>query len=400
MQQGLQVSLTTSGISFEIPGPTVTPQTTAAAKPTRKGRGIVARPATSFVATASVTNLSRTPIEFSFANASDAATHLQFQVLNSAGVVVWTSTPPVLTTNSASMTTGATSTLGRKENWRRTVRVPLTDDSGAYLPAGLYRLQALVGDSPVSASSFFELKASAVANSTGIQGKVTTYDSIIDPLRTAAPTSGSSDSSSLISLPFAQVTVSEVREDGAQYDHPPFSTTTSTDENGNYKVITPPGRFQVSARPLVILNLNPTPFTPIVHTLTVVSGQLTTQNLSLYGPDPSTLTFQPIYNVNSVSTSLGIPILGSSRMVFTRARGHTSSTGWVHPRLVVRNGGALTADGILEYDFQAAPPDGVSAPVLMEVNAFAFATVPPSYKGSRVYSATNALVDPPGADTP
>ncbi len=214
---GLQVALTTGQYRFVIPG---TPAVSA--------------PRESFPASALLANFSREDVTFIFPDTGSASLQFAFRVYDSSGALVWeTDAPP-------GHRLSTTVVLPRKSVWKRTVQVPLKKN-GAWLPAGRYRLTAsLPGEAAVSASSLFEIVAAGVSANTGIEGQVLQLPVVSWPSgRTTA------------NLPYgvkATVSIHEYQDPGKTYPHPPFSWSGPTDDQGRFRVATPPGRFSISAK--------------------------------------------------------------------------------------------------------------------------------------------------------
>ena len=64
-----------------------------------------------------------------------------------------------------------------------------------------------------------------------------------------------------------------------------------------------------------------------------------------------------IYRVTSLTLSK------SGNHLLIQAAGQVSSSGWTHPRLVLND--PNPADKVLEIDFEADPPGGISLPVIL-----------------------------------
>ncbi len=95
-----------------------------------------------------------------------------------------------------------------------------------------------------------------------------------------------------------------------------------------------------------------------------------------------------IYEVNSVSVK---PLKGALQKWQIRADGTVTSSGWTRPQLIPRVFVHPPLDGLIEFDFVAEPPSGISLPALMSVVAQIDIPAPDWARGVKIFSATNAV---------
>lgn len=254
---GLEVSLNTSGYSFPKPSADPVPQ---------QKRARASESKTSFVASVTVKNRSRSPIPFSF---TDNASRWGFRIVDSNDQEVWWST----NSDTDPVEPTVDEVLAPGKAWKETARIPLVID-GQPLGLGTYSLQAfLKANKSVSASSVFEVVRPR--GTQGIQG-IVKLAVIVSPtasspaglektgsgslvLASGSGTSTNSDSTPTIgsmvsisvgrmqSVPAQHATVRVVQLN-ARAGQTPFTWEGQTDEEGRFEVNTPPGQFRVSAR--------------------------------------------------------------------------------------------------------------------------------------------------------
>ena len=241
---GLQLSVTTGGYKFFVGDAATSPAVTAArvAKlgalmPTRDG----------FAASAILANASRTAIPFQFADAGAAAVKFKFSVFDADGTLVWQSD-----TDSIAQAVITPATLSRGERWKRVIQIPLKV-GGAWLMPGIYTLEATLAATPsVSAATIFEVAnlPGVPVGDTGISGNVFALGPAAAITHFVLNGAGWSIAAGSLSSPArnAAVSVEEIRLANVVYDHPAFSWTGTTDSGGNFKVVTPPGNYSVTAR--------------------------------------------------------------------------------------------------------------------------------------------------------
>ena len=231
---GLQLSLQTGGYKF-FTGDATTPPTLTSARVAKLGGLLPTREG--FAASAILANTSRSAIPFEFNDAGAAVVKFKFSVFDADGALVWQSDTDLI---SAQVITPAT--LGKGERWKRMVQVPLKVD-GAWLTPGVYTLEAALAATPsVAATTIFEVAnlPEVPPSDTGILGHVV-EQAPPNPLARIAPQPVK-----------AQISIVEKRLPNARYDHPAFFWTGPTDDQGNFKVATPPGTFIVTAASLPI----------------------------------------------------------------------------------------------------------------------------------------------------
>ncbi len=272
---GLQLSLHTGGYKF-FTGEATTPPTLTNARVAKLGGLLPTREG--FAASAVLANTSRSAIPFEFNDAGAAAVKFKFSVFDADGALVWQSDTDLI---SAQVITPAT--LGKGERWKRMVQVPLKVD-GAWLTPGVYTLETALAATPsVSATTIFEVAnlPEVPPSDTGILGHVF-EQAPPNPLARIAPQPVK-----------AQISIMEKRLPNARYDHPAFFWTGPTDDQGNFKVATPPGAFIVTAFRTPNLPVKPLAG-PSTANLIVNPGQVTSTEVSVEAGKYSevTLTFR------------------------------------------------------------------------------------------------------------
>lgn len=100
---------------------------------------------TSLAAQIQLRNRSRSILSYSFPDLSTAQAKFQFSLYNENDEVVWTSPGRISTRSIAPIST--TLTLRPGSSWTASVLVPLAP-SGAWLPSGTYRLEAVLSGTP------------------------------------------------------------------------------------------------------------------------------------------------------------------------------------------------------------------------------------------------------------
>lgn len=112
---------------------------------------------TSLAAQIQLRNRSRVPLTYSFQDLSAAQAKFQFSLYNEQDEVVWTS-PGRIPARSIAPTSPSL-TLRPGSSWTASVLVPLAP-SGAWLPTGTYRLEAVLNGTPSTfAATSFEITA-------------------------------------------------------------------------------------------------------------------------------------------------------------------------------------------------------------------------------------------------
>jgi|GEM_PF-2847645 len=363
---GLQISLSTSGYRFSIAG-----DAGGAAAKTKGARSSVPV-RESFAATAALANLSKTDVAFTFPDPAAAARLFTFRILDSAGTKIWESGTDTM---SAQVITPAT--LKRGSRWARTVQIPLKVE-GTWLAPGQYSLEAAIAGQPApSASTLFEIAWPAETGGTGIKGRVFQAAEVtLNPF----PVIGTQQSISLAIPVKAVVTVEEYNEPGRQYFRAPYVWTVETDEEGNYQLTTPPGRYSVSARKFAEGNDGKSsPSYPVE----VTPGRFAVQYI--YFPGAPLSRAQLVTAVYSVTaTNLG-PVGTSSgvSLLHLGAQGTVSSGGWSQPQLRPR----LSLDStVLAFDFVAEPPTGAATQAFMPIAASLDVVCPAGVTKIRVHS--------------
>jgi hypothetical protein len=239
---GLHLTLNTGGYKFFV-GDTGNPS--AAARTLRNqasALGGILPAGESFAASVVLANFSRSNLDFAFVDAGAAATKFKFVVSDDAGAVVWESDADTV---SAQVITPATLEKGKR--WKRVLQIPLKV-GGAWLKSGLYTLEAKLAATPsVSSKVIFAVApVSDVTGNTGISGRVL-QEAPPNPLARIAPRPVK-----------AQLSIREIRLPNARYDHPAFSFDGVTDDLGAFKVVTPAGRYRVTAKPISLPPVNTT----------------------------------------------------------------------------------------------------------------------------------------------
>ncbi len=269
---GLQVSLSTSGYKFIAAD---------APAPVASTKGRESRPAAtrdSFAASALLVNRSGSEVGFTFPNPGAAERHWTFRIFDSAGGLVWESDTEVM---AAQIMTEAK--LGKAARWKRNIRVPLKRD-GQWLAPGSYTLEASIdADRQLGATAIFQIlpppsPKPELDKTTGIKGRVTI---------------GAGGIASDADKPFAgaHVQIREIRPEAALSDRPLFVWSGSANELGEFQVLTPAGKFLVSAiairRPVVEgVAAALLPVAPKAVEVTVESGQFSEVSIRLGGHNP------------------------------------------------------------------------------------------------------------------
>ena len=374
-QGGLQISLATGGYKFNLSaGPIVPRPTTSTAR-----SALLPIWRDSFAASAVLFNRSNGDIGFTFPSAAAAARRFAFRVFDSAGKQVWQSDPE---TDDVSVPTDAT--LPRRSSWRRTVRVPLFLE-GKALPVGIYTLEAVIdADKQPGATAVFEVTAVPPDTNVGLRALV---------LRPALPVIPNSPIPAEAPAANAPVHIVQV---GGLADVPPFEWTGKTDSEGRFSLSTPPGTFRVTIDALpgvdypsdprmllpVALRLPPT----LAKTVDIVAAEhyTETQTLIHLTAQPNVTEPRLIYSVTDVSYN---PVGGDP--ITVSAKGMVRTSGWTEPALRFRG----FREGVLEFDFVAVPPDGVSLQVLTPISATTSVPHPAgpvAFQGVRVFAETNS----------
>jgi hypothetical protein len=260
---GLRLTLETGGYKFFISDPA--PPATAALRSHAARLGGLLPTNEGFSAGAVLANGSRSDLTFDFNDAGAAAVKFKFSVLDANGALVWQSDTDLV---SAQVVTPAT--LGKGERWKRMIQIPLKV-GGAWLAPGVYTLEAALPATPtVMAVTIFEVAKmpEPPANDTGIVGHVLAAQATGDPIPVKA-----------------NVVIHEVRLPNARYDHPEFAWAGTTDEGGNFKVVTPAGSFMVTATPytnqLTPASANPVALPKVTVTVAVDAGKFTEVTLTI-----------------------------------------------------------------------------------------------------------------------
>ena len=223
---GLQVPASTGGYKFLV-----------ADDPASPAAGVASPAVTpaSFPASIVVVNRSAVGIPFIFPDPASAARKFNFSVFDSAGVLVWRSDA-----NVASPQVIVEGKLAARSRWSRMVAVPLKLD-GKALDEGIYTLVAEIAavepGKRFGASAIFEVAHPPdPTRESGINGLVLKANppEAANPLPSEVPAAG------------ALVSIVEIRLNAVIYDRPVFCSGRA-DENGRFKVKTPPGRFKVTA---------------------------------------------------------------------------------------------------------------------------------------------------------
>ncbi len=403
-QLGLQVALTTGGSHFDL-GETSAVLVRGVRYPLPQRN--------SFAASVALANLSRNDLAFTFPDAGSALTHFRFRVYNVSGALIWESESAP-----AAAPSPVEATLRRKSTWKRTVQIPLTV-AGGWLPSGRYTLEAkLLADTEIGATTVFDVTTHVPRTDTGISGRVDQSEpapaalqsdsyTAVRAVRPASSTSSSSASNVVIGIsypPPAELTITEIREPNVRYDHPPFTWTGPVQQDGTFRVMTPPGRFQVSAAKLpgvALFNVGPGTVDGRIASatldLTVSLGQFTEQNFVL-NPKPDSLTYASVEHITSVRpfrilVTYFAPHTGPdpfANLLFIEAKGEVYHKGWRAPRLHPRGNGPA-ADGYLEYDLQASPPAVSTPEATCQIQVTTTVTTPTPAIGVRVYGADGSV---------
>lgn len=116
---------------------------------------------TSLAAQIQLRNRSRAPLSYQFPTLADAQTKFTFTVYDSSDTAVWTGAARLPSRASARTTATTTQVLRPGAAWTAATLIPLAR-SGAWLPAGTYRLEAVLAGTPsVFAATSFEITAPA-----------------------------------------------------------------------------------------------------------------------------------------------------------------------------------------------------------------------------------------------
>jgi len=261
---GLQVSLTTSGYKFLLAEPESPGAATATSpKPARE----------SFVASALLANRSNTDINFTFPTAAAAQVKWTFRIFDSAGVQRWQSDADLV---SPQLLTDAK--LDKRGRWKRLIQVPLRIDD-KLLDPGIYTLEASIdADKSLGATALFEVALPPVIpepdKSTGIKGTV------LLPGEGDNPAGG------------AFVNIIEIRTNALPLRRPLFVWTGQADAAGKFQVVTPGGRFRVTASPGISVVPNVLGFVPPSSPLpksvevTVIAGAFSEATIRLGAVQP------------------------------------------------------------------------------------------------------------------
>lgn len=114
---------------------------------------------TSLAAQIHLRNRSRSPLTYQFPTLADAQTKFTFTVFDSSDTAVWTGAARL--PSRAPATTTTTQVLSPGAAWNASTLIPLAP-SGAWLPTGTYRLEAVLAGTPsVFAATSFEIIAPA-----------------------------------------------------------------------------------------------------------------------------------------------------------------------------------------------------------------------------------------------
>ena len=100
--------------------------------------------------------------------------------------------------------------------------------------------------------------------------------------------------------------------------------------------------------------------------------------------------FSRVYSVEHVSFKL---LKSNPPQLVVSATGLTSSSGWSDPELATWMYIKPPADGILDLDFIARAPTGMSLPYLAPIAATLSIVAPDWLRGVRVHAANNAIVE-------
>jgi hypothetical protein len=362
---GLQMSLTTSAAKVEAPD--------APAAETASKRPFQSLPKDSVTASVALTNLSRSAVLLSYPGEVDDGP-FKFSLLNSSGAVVWMSINAAASDEAGEDDAPKTDTLilAPRATLRRTLKVPLKTEEGEWLPLGRYTLRAETGFGEALAQVPIDLANTTPPPGTGIQGQVF--------FRELSATGNPGDSVDPIPTR-AIVSISEIRLPNARYAFPAFEWTGPTDNEGRFKVATPPGRFHLIAHSKNIIE--PNYFAPNHVEVTVNKGQFTTQDFTILG----TLRKQKVLvaSVASVTVELVGEPVHSLRIT---AKGQTNTGGWTQPQLVRK---PSVSAGVLSLDFVAFPPDGPATQAFAPIEAQTVIPYSAEWKSVRVRASGGSV---------
>ena len=295
----------------------------------------------SFTAAVSLTNQSRRNLSITFPDALAAKNRFVFRILDASGTERWQSEPsPVSTAGSQVF-----APLGGGKVWRRTIEVPLAA-SGKALAPGIYTLEVAVADGgSLGASTRFEIFSpwGELAADTGVDGVV-----FLAPDNSRAAN--------------ADFYIRELREPSTLDGRPRFASRVRTDGQGNFRFLTPPGRYAV----VTDAGLGTGLLIPNQEFL-VTAGSFTHLSFSL--PKPRVLPLD--YDSWNSSLSLKLWSDYTTDDLIIEATATTPSSG--HSALLVSRGTGV--DGVARFDFGIRRPTG---PV-----TFAFEPVRASVKFAR-----------------
>jgi len=250
---------------------------------------------------------------------------------------------------------------------------------------GIYTLEAVIdADKQPGATAVFEVTAVPPDTNVGLRALV---------LRPALPVIPNSPIPAEAPAANAPVHIVQV---GGLADVPPFEWTGKTDSEGRFSLSTPPGTFRVTIDALpgvdypsdprmllpVALRLPPT----LAKTVEIVAAEhyTETQTLIHLTAQPNATEPRLIYSVTDVSYN---PVGGDP--ITVSAKGMVRTSGWTEPALRFRG----FREGVLEFDFVAVPPDGVSLQVLTPISATTSVPHPAgpvAFQGVRVFAETNS----------
>ncbi len=98
----------------------------------------------------------------------------------------------------------------------------------------------------------------------------------------------------------------------------------------------------------------------------------------------------PIYSVSNICDLMLFRT--DPPMLLLCAEGYAATSGWRNPQLIARHYVSPPADGILDFDFVALPPDGIVLPALTRIRAETlFSPVPEWARAVRVHSANDTV---------
>lgn len=362
-QLGLQLSLTTSGVKFDVGN--ATPVTRSKAHPLAAARE-------AFSAAAILVNLSRSDTTLVYPSAEAAANRVAFQLTNPAGEVLWTSEAA-----SASADASVEVAFPRRSAVRRIVQVPLKLN-GAWLATGRYTLKADAGGA--SASVFFDVANTTgeIPDGTGIRGQLFQQGWV--PAQTTLP-AGVSVTVGHLSTPIpvaGTLYVERLSGSPQSFGRPISSTSVHTDPEGNFVFPTAPGRYQVRAESPAV---NPYPtLMPVYMQVEVTAGKFTPLNFIIAG----NLRENAGSGVRNIESATGKIVGGAQGTIEVTATTVVPTGGYTNPRLVQR----ASTTGALEFDFLIDPPAPDSTLTEALVTHTATASVPyAAYSYVRVYGA-------------